>query len=560
MNLVFLSYAINTRIMKIFYPILISILIGWLVSNQSLFGQQTPIFHQYTFSPELYNPARIGENGGGSVMFVHRQEWLNIKDAPASQIFSINYRLSNKSPLALGIVAKNDKAGLIKRTDAALFLGYHLGNPRDRFSVGIYGGFNSMGIALSDINVGFDPAASLSGDRMTKMDAGLGVNFHHHDETSSLDIGIASTQIPGTFELSDENTNLQFDFVNHILATASWRYKLNSQFAIEPILSFRTLPGAQKLKGGDVDAFLRAHIGNRIGVGVGYRPEAGSLFAMLSMNFTVDARSKFVAVGDYNPELDYSYELAASAGFGEMIDEENIEPVIKKPKPKKIKPDPKPIVTKDNPRKRPKVKESEKENEPLFTRNDFWNRKPALIKKLHENLPPNFADLEVVIGLKGTEVILTYPDESSSYLITKPSYEDRLITWTSTIIKSILRQDVSPHLDKIDSLVLVGNFADPSSIVESEVAELSYRGEYGSSLNDSYLFDGEKQEISLTQSTDLLFLHEFSFLKLYDIRDAIARSLKMNRSDIKIKLYFEQAISTSKQIQIRIYLPMIEED
>ena len=106
--------------MKLFYYTLLGLLLLDIGINV-VSAQQNPIFHQYTFNPELYNPARAGENGGSSLFFIHRQQWMNINQAPTSQLFSFSQRLPNESPLALGLVVKNDRAALLQRTDAALF-------------------------------------------------------------------------------------------------------------------------------------------------------------------------------------------------------------------------------------------------------------------------------------------------------------------------------------------------------------------------------------------------------------------------------------------------------
>lgn len=519
--------------MKLFYTSLISILC-LCIGQDLLLAQQSPVFQQYSLSPELFNPARIGEAQPINLSFIQRQQWIGIQDGPSSQLFSFSYRLPNRSPLAFGIVAKNDRASLLKRTDAALFAGYHFEGYNNRFSIGVYGGINSLGVAVSDINVDLDPAATVTGARRTKLDAGIGLNFHHENESSSLDIGLSAMQIPGTFEFSNEAAPFSFSMVNHLMANISWRYSINDQLAIEPIVLFRTLPGSQKLKGGAFDVQLRFLL-DRLGLGLGARPDAGSLFASLSIDLDREGKSRFIGVGEYHPELNYSYEVGASLGFGTL-------PPLSAPtsKPKTMPPTPKEPTT-------AVIKEKP-------TREAFWNSTKELNRRIRTSRLETFADVRAQIDLKGTQINIIYPDTTTDYLLKKPSTEDRLITWTVDLIKEILRDDISPYLESIDSLVLIANFVDPSSIIEAEVASIPYRGEWGD-ITDTYLFEGQVQDIQLRKSEDLLFMHEFSFLRLHNLRQELARKLGRSPSSIKIKLRFEQEISSGRVLQIRAYLP-----
>lgn len=50
-------------------------LVGWLLFENTLMGQQMPYLNQYAWMPSLFNPAAQGQDGQGQIAAIYRLQF-----------------------------------------------------------------------------------------------------------------------------------------------------------------------------------------------------------------------------------------------------------------------------------------------------------------------------------------------------------------------------------------------------------------------------------------------------------------------------------------------------
>ncbi len=122
------------------YGRLAKIIILLLVSLQSM-AQQDPIFTQYMFNGQIFNPAYAGmwEKIGFTALV--REQWAGINRAPLTEAISFHTPLNNES-VGLGFNIMNDTYGREKRLSVLADYAYEVYlTPRRRLRFGVKFGF-----------------------------------------------------------------------------------------------------------------------------------------------------------------------------------------------------------------------------------------------------------------------------------------------------------------------------------------------------------------------------------------------------------------------------------
>lgn len=124
--------------MKRIYLIVLGVLYSAVV-----FGQQKPIFSQYSFNPLAINPAFAGSQDQFSASALYRSQWVNLEGAPTTSTLTANSGIGGKR-IGLGFVLSNDQIGV--HSDLALYVSYAF---RIKFkdgalAMGLQAGFNNL--------------------------------------------------------------------------------------------------------------------------------------------------------------------------------------------------------------------------------------------------------------------------------------------------------------------------------------------------------------------------------------------------------------------------------
>jgi len=150
-----------------------------------------PFQSQYFHNRYLGDPAMAGVDPGLRLNAAYRQQFNGIPGAPVTQAFSADYNPGKR--VGLGLIAFNDKAGLINSTRMALTYAYHL-------PIGAYGQVLHFGISGAFAHHQLDPKG-IVGDQSDPAIA----EFNGKKNAFEVDYGMAYT---------DQHITLQASLVN----------------------------------------------------------------------------------------------------------------------------------------------------------------------------------------------------------------------------------------------------------------------------------------------------------------------------------------------------------
>lgn len=204
----------QTYIMKPFLklsPLIFTgiLLVSFLVQgNAQSFGSSSPVsdpFEGQFFSNRyLGNPAMAGLDSGLNLNAAYRQQFSGMPGAPVTQAFTADDNPGKR--VGLGLIAYNDKAGLIKSTRLALTYAYHL-------PVGQFGEKIHFGISAALAHVSLDPKSIVGDQTDPEITA-----FNARKNAFEVDYGMAYTD--GHITLQGALTNI-IGFTKHIDNTTS---------------------------------------------------------------------------------------------------------------------------------------------------------------------------------------------------------------------------------------------------------------------------------------------------------------------------------------------------
>ncbi len=231
-----------------------------------LFGQQFSQWTQYRDMTASFNPAAISKNYlyfdyGLNFNLNHRTQWVNIEDAPKTQIFNVDWMLSNSNAL-LGGQLINDQSGATGFTGGFLRFAYILGDVDDwGISVGLQAGMVQYRIRLDGVE--FRDQVNLDSETLNQWypDFGLGVYYYQFlNGRNGDDLLFAGISIPQTLGLdltfSDTNNDFNTKRVQHFYGFVGWRNYVYENGFIEPTLRVSYVPNAPVNIGINVKAQL----------------------------------------------------------------------------------------------------------------------------------------------------------------------------------------------------------------------------------------------------------------------------------------------------------------
>lgn len=106
-------------------------------------SQHDPLYSQYMFNIQAYNPAYAGSWGNLGFSLLKRDQWLGFENNPSSQTLSIQAPFKNQR-VGTGLTLINENLGLINCK--SLFLDYSFGIPigdKVNWRLGLKGGFSN---------------------------------------------------------------------------------------------------------------------------------------------------------------------------------------------------------------------------------------------------------------------------------------------------------------------------------------------------------------------------------------------------------------------------------
>ncbi|HNW50775.1 MAG TPA: type IX secretion system membrane protein PorP/SprF [Prolixibacteraceae bacterium] len=121
-----------------------------LFASKFVLGQQDPMYTQYMFNTQTFNPAYAGTWNSIGFMALSRMQWVGIDGAPSTQTFSFQMPLQNRN-VGIGLNVINDKIGIEKRFSMFADYSYKINfGGKTNLRMGIKGGFSNYSNNLTD--------------------------------------------------------------------------------------------------------------------------------------------------------------------------------------------------------------------------------------------------------------------------------------------------------------------------------------------------------------------------------------------------------------------------
>jgi type IX secretion system PorP/SprF family membrane protein len=302
-------------------------LVAFLICAAGLKSQQLPVFSQHMMNNYLINPAIAGHDGLTTFTLTGREQWIGIKDAPASYAFNIHGRMTKSSfisrsphvrrgwksasrPKKVGLGANifTDFNGAFNRTGFQLTYAYHIPLYNSQLSLGFsLTGFqfslNESKIVLHDE----DDEQLLNLRKSTLIpDANAGIYYTNPD----FYIGISAMQLfESMLKIPAKEKSLGFKMVRHYFLTTGYRYKIDRNVFIEPSVLLKT---TEKFFS-QLDINATIYINKQYWGGLSYRTGGNYSLAEESIGGT---GSSIIIMGGVKYEkyyLGYSFDYTLSA-------------------------------------------------------------------------------------------------------------------------------------------------------------------------------------------------------------------------------------------------------
>lgn len=280
--------------MKFKYTILI--ILFSIFGFGSVYGQWDAQLSQYWRMKNYYNPSFIGQTNALESSLLHRQQWVGMKNAPATSLLSVNMPINFLGKdHGIGVIVMNEKIGLFSNTSTSAQYSYKFKFKKNRYlNIGLQVGllnidFDAGGLhnPESDYHVGDDPVfANASGDK--KIDGGLGISW----VTPNYYIGISTNHLwEPSFNLSD-NSSAYIARAYYVMA--GYNIKLNNPLIeLQPSALFKSDAVAHQL-----DITAKIEYNKMFNGGISWRKDDGFVFLL--------------GVKIKNIDAGYSYDLSTS--------------------------------------------------------------------------------------------------------------------------------------------------------------------------------------------------------------------------------------------------------
>jgi|TARA_B110000483_G_C18177292_1_gene535507 type IX secretion system PorP/SprF family membrane protein len=195
-------------------------------------AQQLPQHTQYLFNDYIINPAIGGANTYFDVKANQRMQWVGIKDAPRTFIFSLNGPLNSRK-VGLGGHIYSDITGPTRRTGGHLSYAYHFQVTRTiKLGLGLSGGISQFLIDGSQIDISNtdDVALSKYGQSVVVPEAGVGLYLRD----DKFFVGISSPQVLNSrLQFFDDNTSSGSQLARHFFLVGGYEFEFGV-FKVKP--------------------------------------------------------------------------------------------------------------------------------------------------------------------------------------------------------------------------------------------------------------------------------------------------------------------------------------
>ncbi|HXH19242.1 MAG TPA: PorP/SprF family type IX secretion system membrane protein [Chitinophagales bacterium] len=269
-------------------------------------GQTAPLYSNFMFIKQVYNPATVGSEESLDIAVLYRAQWVNIDKSPSVQAVSIHSPLTVLNSSA-GIFATNEMQGEERFTTLMLSYAYGHSFRKGKIAFGISAGMMQRAIDGSRLR---SPEGIYSGsvdheddfipDKLTSAftgDFNAGIYF----QTKNFYAGIsANNLLESDVKLKWQHFSSEVKNTRYYTVTGGYRIKTAKKLYLVPNVSLRTdFVNVQA----ELNAIL--HYRDNIYAGASFR------------GLAPDLKDAFIAMAGFkvfkNLRVGYSYDFSLSS-------------------------------------------------------------------------------------------------------------------------------------------------------------------------------------------------------------------------------------------------------
>ena len=194
-----------------------------------LTAQNLPTFRQFNLNPFLFNPAFNAKDNFTEISLIHRQQWLDIEDAPIASGLATQIAMYSRASIGFSLVTQESVA--LRNTLAKGIFAYKIPFAKHQlFSFGITFGVGYNDLDLEGIDYSNDPAIMNITDHKVYADASFGIMYVFKD----LTIGFSLPRLFGQQYISPQKlgANKFSQLLNQFYSVS---YKMD---VVEDVISF----------------------------------------------------------------------------------------------------------------------------------------------------------------------------------------------------------------------------------------------------------------------------------------------------------------------------------
>ncbi|WCL81788.1 PorP/SprF family type IX secretion system membrane protein [Saprospira sp. CCB-QB6] len=231
--------------MKGIYKLGLSLLLA--LGLQTAEAQQLPVFGHYIYNPYLYNPARTGDQGLGSLNLNIKRQWSSLPYAPLTAAFSAEAPIQNRK-MGLGGMLYTDQTHIIRKVGGLASYAYHIPFSEDAshgLSAGLSVGLVNQRFDFQSADVENENDPEILGDQAqgTAFDFNMGLNYRW----KKLNVGLSMLQgLNNQIRFLDAlEKEVRYVNTRHFMASAGYEFALGEEkkFFVRPVVMTRIVPG-----------------------------------------------------------------------------------------------------------------------------------------------------------------------------------------------------------------------------------------------------------------------------------------------------------------------------
>lgn len=294
----------------------------------NLTSQQIGIYSYEFYKPMISNPAFTGSNESLNAMLISRSQWINFKNAPQLNIFTLDGMLSNKK-IGIGLDLFSDKKGISNKIGGNIYYSYWLKiNDNSKLKFGIALGIIDHTLHYSEAIVEnpSDPFITGTKQRETSINGNAGLGFIW----KKLELGISVPQLLGnTLEYQDNTTGKSYySLARHYQGSLKYKFLLseNKQISLTPFAMVHFLPNAPF----QYDANLNLEWKDKFWIGATFKSDyavAANVGVCISKKFYVGYSYDFI-IGNIGRYSGMSHELMLNFVFGKTTQNNESVPIV----------------------------------------------------------------------------------------------------------------------------------------------------------------------------------------------------------------------------------------